>query len=57
MASTSTPRLVIGRILNNVESGVTANYDRHSYDRETREALDAWGERLEETLKEEASAR
>jgi hypothetical protein len=39
-------RLVVGKLLNHVESGVTAIYDRHSYDREKREALDAWGERL-----------
>jgi hypothetical protein len=35
------------------ESGVTAVDDRYSYDREKREALDAWGRRLEEILKEE----
>ena len=47
MASVGIPRLVIARILNHVETGVTAVYDRHSYDREKREALDAWGLRLE----------
>jgi hypothetical protein len=30
-----------------VESGVTAVYDRHSYDLEKRAALDFWGRRLE----------
>ena len=35
-------RLVVGKILNHVEAGVTAVYDRH-YDREKREALEAWG--------------
>ena len=56
MASMGVPRLVIARILNHVETGVTAVYDRHSYDREKREALDAWGRRLEEIVrvKEEA---
>jgi integrase len=50
MASMGTPRLVIGRILNHAEAGVTAVYDRHSYDREKREALEAWGRHLQEIL-------
>jgi hypothetical protein len=63
MASMGIPRLVIARILNHVETGVTAVYDRHSYDREKREALDTWGRRLEEivrvceTLRGEAESR
>ena len=47
MASAGTPRLTIGKILNHVESGVTAVYDRHSYDQEKRKALNAWGRKLE----------
>ena len=47
MASAGTPRLTIGKILNHVESGVTATYDRHSYDQEKRKTLNAWGRRLE----------
>jgi len=39
-------RLVVGRILNHAEPGVTATYDRHSYDGEKRQALEAWGRRL-----------
>ena len=50
MASMGVPRLVIARILNHAESGVTAVYDRYSYGREKREALEAWGQRLEEIL-------
>jgi integrase len=46
MAGMGTPRLVIGKILNHVEPGVTKVYDRHSYDREKQEALNAWGARL-----------
>lgn len=42
-------RLVVGKILNHVEAGVTV-YDRHSYDREKREALDAWAARLFEIV-------
>ncbi len=52
MASMGIPRFVIARILNHVETGVTAVYDRHSYDREKREALEAWGRRLEEILRD-----
>ena len=32
------------------DPGVTAVYDRHSYDREKRDALDAWAIRLVEIL-------
>jgi integrase len=39
-------RLVVAKILNHAESGITAVYDRHSYDTEKREVLDAWGRRL-----------
>lgn len=51
MTSMGTPRLVVAKILNHVETGVTAVYDRHSYDREKREALDAWALRLSEILR------
>ena len=40
-------RLVVGKILNHAEAGVTAVYDRHSYDQEKRHALEAWGRQLE----------
>lgn len=46
MASMGIQRLVISKILNHVETGVTAIYDRHGYDQEKRQALDAWAERL-----------
>ena len=46
MAGMGVPRLVIGKILNHVESGVTRVYDRHSHDKEKQEALNAWGARL-----------
>jgi len=36
---------VIGKILNHIESGVTRVYNRHSYDKEKQEALNAWGAR------------
>ena len=47
MVGVGVPRLVVSKILNHVETGVTAVYDRHSYDLEKRAALDFWGNRLE----------
>ncbi len=46
MTSMGVSRLVVSKILNHVESGVTAVYDRHSYDEEKRQALLLWGDRL-----------
>jgi hypothetical protein len=39
-------RLTVFKILSHVEPGATAVYDRYSYDKEKREALEAWGCRL-----------
>ncbi|MEM7481064.1 MAG: tyrosine-type recombinase/integrase [Acidobacteriota bacterium] len=50
MTSAGISRLVVSKILNHVESGVTAVYDRHSYDAEKRQALVLWGDRLERIL-------
>lgn len=47
MASAGTTRLVISKILNHVDSGVTAVYDRHSYDTDKRKALNSWARQLE----------
>ncbi len=49
-------RLTVSKILNHVESGVTSVYDRHSYDAEKRQALEAWGRRLEEIVSGESAA-
>jgi hypothetical protein len=46
MTSVGVPRLVVQKILNHVETGVTAVYDRHSYDPEKKDALDKWAKRL-----------
>jgi integrase len=40
-------RLTVSKILNHIEGGVTAVYDRHSYDPEKKLALEAWGQRLD----------
>jgi integrase len=50
MASMGISRLVVGKILNHAEPGVTKVYDRHSYDAEKRQALNAWGERVMELV-------
>ncbi len=50
MAALGINRLVIGKILNHVETSVTAIYDRHGYDAEKRHALDAWAAHLEGIL-------
>ncbi|MGJ0505307.1 MAG: tyrosine-type recombinase/integrase, partial [Methylocystis sp.] len=42
-----TDRVVIGKILNHAEQGVTSVYDRHRYDDAKRRALDLWGLRLQ----------
>jgi integrase len=51
IASTGVSRVVIGRILNHAERGVTAVYDRYSYDAEKRAALNLWSERLVDAVK------
>jgi integrase len=48
MTGVGISRLTVSKILNHAERGVTSIYDRHSYDREKREALDGWAERLRE---------
>ena len=47
MASIGVSRVVIGKILNHSDRSVTAIYDRHSYDREKRDALRHWSQELE----------
>jgi hypothetical protein len=50
MTSNGISRLVVSKILNHDEPGVTAVYDRHSYNIEKRAALAVWGARLEEII-------
>jgi integrase len=57
MVGGGVPRLVVSKILNHVETGVTAVYDRHSYDAEKRAALDYWGKRLEQIVRCEQGAK
>ena len=55
MTALGIPRLVVGKLLNHSDRSITAVYDRHSYDAEKRQALEAWGRRLEEILSGEQS--
>ncbi len=50
MTSMGINRLTVAKLLNHAEAGVTAVYDRHSYDQEKRQALEAWGRRLQEII-------
>ena len=56
MTSMGISRLVVSKILNHVESGITAVYDRHSYDAEKRQALNAWARKFEDILNGQAVA-
>lgn len=57
MARMGIPRLVISKVLGHTEGeNITAIYDRASYDREKREALDAWGERVQRIVQPEQDA-
>lgn len=50
MTSMGISRLVVPKVLNHVESAITAVYDRHSYDAEKRQALVRWAGKLEAIL-------
>jgi len=52
MSSLRIPRLVVGKILNHAEAGITAVYDRHTYDAEKRQALEVWAHHLQVILDE-----
>ena len=47
LAKLGTDRIVISKILNYAEGGVTDIYERHRYDAEKRRALEAWSRRIE----------
>jgi len=56
MTSIGITRFIVGRVLNHSERGVTAVYDRHSYDREKRQALETWAAHLAEMVSGSAPA-
>lgn len=54
MTAMGISRLVVMKILNHKETGVTAVYDRYSYDREKIEALSRWACELRAILADES---
>ena len=50
LAKLGVDRVVISKILNHAEGGVTGIYDRHARDPEKRAALERWGKRLREIV-------
>jgi integrase len=50
MTAIGIPRLVVSKILNHVDSSITSIYDRHSYDSEKKQALEAWGRKLKQLI-------
>ena len=47
LAKLGCPRVVQDRILNHVDSSVSAIYDQHRYDTEARDWLQKWADYLE----------
>ena len=50
MTALGVSRLVVSKLLNHVENSVTAIYDRHTYDKEKRAAVDVWATKLKNIL-------
>jgi integrase len=50
MTALGISRLIVSKLLNHVETSVTAIYDRHSYDKEKRAAVNAWAIKLREII-------
>jgi integrase len=50
MTGMGIPRLVVSKVLNHAETGITAVYDRHSYDQEKRQALETWARKLQSII-------
>jgi integrase len=50
LAKLGVDRIVISKLLNHAEGGVTGIYDRHARDPEKRAAMERWGQRLQEIV-------
>ena len=57
MTGIGIPRVVVSKILNHVERGITAVYDRHSYDAEKRAAVNKWDRYLTQMLSAERPSK
>lgn len=56
MTKMGVPRFVVGRVLGHAAHDVTGVYDVYDYAAEKRDALERWGERLEEIVEPERFA-
>jgi len=56
MAAMGVSRLTVQKILNHIDRGITAVYDRHSYLPEMAGALNAWAARLDAIVRGETGA-
>jgi len=56
MTSMGVSRLTVSKLLNHTERGITAVYDRHSYDGEKQAAVSAWAARLDAIVSGRAGA-
>ena len=50
MTSAGISRLTVSKVLNHAENGITAVYDRHSYDQEKLQALERWAATFERII-------
>jgi integrase len=57
MTSINIPRLTVSKILNHAEGGATAIYDRNSYDKAKRQALEAWARKLQSIISGKAKGK
>ena len=57
MSALGFPDEVIDAVLNHVKKGVIAIYNRHGYDKEKQQALEAWERRLKVILGSSAGAK
>jgi integrase len=55
MRSLGVDRLVVSKLLNHAEAGVTKTYDRYAADPENAGAMERWSDRLKEIISEEMS--
>ena len=50
IAGLGTDRIVLKKVLNHMDGDITGVYDLHGYDKEKRQALEAWSRKLESIL-------
>ena len=57
MRSLGIDRLVVSKLLNHAESGITKTYDRYAADPEKAAAMERWADRLREIISGEKSEK